>query len=44
MKNLDILKPKVLKPKNETVLFLLQFSKSLTILKTKEKKYLISKN
>ena len=44
MKNLDTLKAKTLYPKKETVLFLLQFSKSLTIFKTKEKKYLISKN
>jgi hypothetical protein len=44
MKNLDILKPNKLKPKKETILFLIQFSKSLTIIKTKERKYLISKN
>lgn len=44
MKNIDTLKNKTLNPKKDTVLFLLQFSKSLTIIKAKEKKYLISKN
>ncbi|SFI43323.1 hypothetical protein SAMN05443292_2577 [Halpernia frigidisoli] len=44
MKKFDILKTKKLMPKKETVSFLLQFSKSLAILKTKTKKYLISKN
>ncbi|SEF73753.1 hypothetical protein SAMN05421847_0776 [Halpernia humi] len=44
MKNLDTLKAKILTPKKETVLFLLQFSKSITVIKSKNKKYLVSKN
>lgn len=44
MKNFDTLKAKALLPKKETVLFLLQFSKSLEILKINGQKYLISKN
>lgn len=44
MKKLDTLKHKNLKPKQETVNFLLNFSKSLAIMKVKEKRFIISKN
>lgn len=40
----DSLRLKKLKPKQETVLFLLQFSKGLAVVKNKKKTFLISKN
>lgn len=44
MKKNDSLKVKTLKPKKETIEFLLSYSKSLEIIKTKAKNYPISKN
>ncbi|WP_426274516.1 hypothetical protein ACN9MN_10215 [Chryseobacterium sp. S-02] len=44
MKKNDSLKVKALKPKKETIEFLLNYSKSLEIVKTKAKNYPISKN
>lgn len=44
MKKNDLLKLSVLKPKRDTILLLLQFSKSLAVIKTKSKSYLVSKN
>ena len=44
MKKLDTLKKKDLKPKKETVDFLLSFSRSTEVLKIKQKNILISKN
>jgi hypothetical protein len=44
MKKNDSLKVKTLKPKKETIDFLLNYSKSLEIVKTKTKNYPISKN
>jgi len=44
MKKNDSLKVKTLKPKKETIEFLLNYSKSLEIVKTKAKNYPISKN
>ncbi|PJJ64815.1 hypothetical protein CLV73_3184 [Chryseobacterium geocarposphaerae] len=44
MKKNDSLKVKALKPKKETIEFLLSYSKSLEIVKTKAKNYPISKN
>ncbi|EJL71117.1 hypothetical protein [Chryseobacterium populi] len=44
MKKNDSLKVKALKPKKQTIDFLLNFSKSLEIVKAKNKNYPISKN
>lgn len=44
MKNFDTLKQRKLKPKKEIIQTLLYFSKSLEVVKTREKKFLISKN
>ncbi|WP_262483922.1 hypothetical protein [Chryseobacterium sp. ERMR1:04] len=44
MKKNDSLKVKALKPKKETIDFLLNFSKNIDVAKTKSKNYLISKN
>ncbi len=44
MKKNDSLKVKTLKPKKQTIDFLLNFSKSLEIVKSKSKNYPISKN
>ncbi|SDJ74352.1 hypothetical protein [Chryseobacterium jejuense] len=44
MKKNDSLKVKTLKPKKETIDFLLNFSKSLEIVKSKSKNYPITKN
>ncbi|WP_291881299.1 hypothetical protein [Chryseobacterium sp.] len=44
MKKNDSLKVKALKPKKETIEFLLSYSKSLEIIKTKAKNYPITKN
>lgn len=44
MKKNDSLKVKTLKPKKQTVDFLLSFSKNLEVVKTRNKNYPISKN
>lgn len=44
MRKNDSLKVTALKPKKQTVEFLLNFSKSLEVVKTKSKNYPISKN
>jgi len=44
MRKNDSLKVKTLKPKKETIDFLLNFSKNLEVLKIKDKNYPISKN
>lgn len=44
MKKFDTLNKKLLKPRKQTVDFLLNFSKSTTVLKTKTKSIVISKN
>ncbi|CAI8923185.1 Uncharacterised protein [Chryseobacterium gleum] len=44
MKKNDSLKVKTLKPKKQTIDFLLNFSKSLEIVKSKSKNYPVSKN
>ncbi|MDQ0783550.1 hypothetical protein [Chryseobacterium sp. W4I1] len=44
MKKNDSLKVKALKPKKQTIDFLLNYSKSLELVKTKSKNFPISKN
>lgn len=44
MKNVYTLNENLLKPKKQTVDFLLFFSKSITVLKGKSKMHLVSKN
>lgn len=44
MKKIDSFTPKLMKPKKETIEFIKQFSKSVDVLKTKNKKILVSKN
>ncbi|MCS3532358.1 hypothetical protein M2373_003778 [Chryseobacterium sp. JUb7] len=44
MRKNDSLKVKTLKPKKQTIDFLLNFSKGLEIVKTKNKNYPINKN
>lgn len=44
MKKNDSLKVKTLKPKKQTIDFLLSFSKNLDVMKMKTKNYPISKN
>ncbi len=44
MKKNDSLKVKTLKPKKQTIDFLLSYSKSLDVLKIKDKNYPVSKN
>lgn len=44
MKKNDSLKVKTLKPKKETIDFLLNYSKSLELVKSKSKNFPISKN
>jgi len=44
MKKDDSLKVKTLKPKKQTIDFLLSYSKNLDVLKIKDKNYPVSKN
>ncbi len=44
MKKNDSLKVKTLKPKKQTIDFLLSFSKSIEIVKSKSKNYPVTKN
>ncbi|MDR6129682.1 hypothetical protein [Chryseobacterium sp. SORGH_AS_1175] len=44
MRKNDSLKVKTLKPKKQTIEFLLSYSKSLEVVKVREKNYPISKN
>ncbi|MGC4128809.1 MAG: hypothetical protein QM564_04455 [Bergeyella sp.] len=44
MKNNNTLSVKILKPKKQTVDFLLKFSKSIAVIGNEQKKYVISKN
>lgn len=44
MKNNDFLLTKTLKPRAQTLRFLLQFSKSITITQGQKQKYLLHKN
>ncbi len=44
MKNNDSLKMKCLKPKKQTIDFLLSFSKSLEVVRIKDQPYQLSKN
>ncbi len=44
MKKNDSLKVKTLKPKKQTIDFLLSYSKSLEVVKTRARNYPISKN
>jgi hypothetical protein len=44
MKKNDSLKVKTLKPKKQTIDFLLNYSKSLELVKTKSKNFPVSKN
>lgn len=44
MKENDALKEKVLKPKKQTIDFLIQYSRSIEMVKGKRKSFLISKN
>jgi hypothetical protein len=44
MKKNDSLKVKTLKPKKQTIDFLLSYSKSLEVIKTKTKNYPVNKN
>lgn len=44
MKNIDTLKQRSLKPKKQTVKTLLDFSRSVEVIQTKQKNFLISKN
>ncbi|SHH82203.1 hypothetical protein SAMN05421866_3890 [Chryseobacterium oranimense] len=44
MKKNDSLKVKTLKPKKQTIDFLLNYSKSLELVKTKSKNFHVSKN
>lgn len=44
MKKNDSLKVKTLKPKKQTIDFLLNYSKNLNVLKIKDKNYPVSKN
>lgn len=44
MKKNDTLKKTILKPKRQTIDFLLKFSKSLEIIKIKDRSFLIVKN
>lgn len=44
MKKIDSLNTKTLKPKKETIQFLLNFSKSIEIVKTKTNKVIVNKN
>lgn len=44
MKKIDILTPKAIMPKRETVKFLLNFSKSLEVIKTKNLQVAVMKN
>ncbi|MDN3690925.1 hypothetical protein QWZ06_00900 [Chryseobacterium tructae] len=44
MKKNDSLKVKTLKPKKQTIDFLLNFSKSIEIVKSKSKNYPVTKN
>jgi hypothetical protein len=44
MRKNDSLKVKTLKPKKQTIEFLLNFSKNLEVIKTKTKNFPISKN
>ena len=44
MKNNDLLSFSTMKPKKQTVDYLLRFSKSLAVLETPKKRFLVSKN
>lgn len=44
MKENDTLKEKVLNPKKQTIDFLIQYSRSIKMVKGKRKSFLISKN
>lgn len=44
MKKIDTLNEKLLKPKKQTIDFLLSYSKSITVLKSKTKNQIVSKN
>jgi hypothetical protein len=44
MKKNDTLKQNLLKPKRQTIDFLLSYSKSITVLKTKTKIQIVSQN
>lgn len=44
MKKIDILNGEKLKPKKQTIAFLLNFSKSMDVLKSGKKRFLISSN
>lgn len=44
MKKIDTLNVKLLKPKKQTVDFLLSFSKSIEIMRGKSKSFVLSKN
>lgn len=44
MKKNDTLNEKLLKPKKETINFLLNYSKSIGVLKSKGRNYIVSKN
>lgn len=44
MKKIDSLNKKILKPRKQTIDFLLSFSKSIDVIQIREKNYLISKN
>ncbi|WP_312818508.1 hypothetical protein [Kaistella carnis] len=44
MKKNDTLNEKLLKPKKETIDFLLTYSKNLNVLKSKSKIHIVSKN
>ena len=44
MKKNDTLNENLLKPKSQTIDFLLSYSKSITVLKTRAKNQIVSKN
>ena len=44
MKKFDTLNEKLLKPKKQTIDFLLGYSRSIEVLKTKTKTHIVSKN
>lgn len=44
MKKIDTLNEKLLKPKKQTIDFILSYSKSIAVLKSKTKNQIVSKN
>ncbi|MBB5332165.1 MULTISPECIES: hypothetical protein [Chryseobacterium] len=44
MKKFDILNEKLLKPKKQTIDFLLSYSRNIEVVKTKSKIHIVSKN